>query len=455
MKKIITLAMCAVLLCGVFAPSLLTETAAAAADGSKPPEIKAESAIIYCADTGEVVWEKDSGKQMEPASMTKLMTCLLAAENLEPDRVVTVTEEATDVIPTMMYLQAGEKITVEELMYAALLSSANDAAAALAIETAGSIESFAGMMNERAAELGCSDTCFVNPHGLSAEGQLTTASDMALIAHEALSNETVRKISGTVEHTVPETNMYPERHLKNFNMFLYGGTTDYGGEERTVEKYDGVFGGKTGSLSESYCTMVTGLETGGVEVYSVIMGTSASSRFDDMKKLLDYGSENVANYAAFKKGEVLGKVRLTGGAVNRAEAVAAEAGYVHLPDGAADSLVTTEYVYTDNLTAPVMKGQKVGEANIYIAGELYRTVDILAGEDVEEGWFLSGLGISNLQTVIICAVTAAAAAFLLTVVILRVRNKKRRLMIRREKLREEARRQLEREEDHRKRNWNF
>ena len=100
--------------------------------------------------------------------------------------------------------------------------------------------------------------------------------------------------------------------------------------------------------------------------------------------------------------------------MNRAEAVAAEAGYVYLPDGAADSLVTTEYVYTDNLTAPVMKGQKVGEANIYIAGELYRTVDILAGEDVEEGWFLSGLGISNLQTVIICAVTAAAAAFLLT-----------------------------------------
>lgn len=448
-KRIISLILCAVFVCGAFIPQ-----GAAWAD-TAGPEITAQAAIIYCADTGEVIWEKNADQQMEPASMTKLLTCLLAVENLDLDHVVTVPEEATEVIPTKIYLQAGEQITVEELLYAALLYSANDAAAALAIETAGSIEAFSEMMNERAEEIGCTATNFVNPHGLSEEGQLSTAADMALIAEEALDNETVREISGTVEHTIPATNVSGERELNNFNVFLYGKEIEINGTKTTIDKYDGVFGGKTGSLSSEYCTMVTGLETDGLEIYTVIMGTTAADRFQNMKILMDYGADNVSNYTAFKKGDVLGEVRLTGGSVNRVDAVAAQGGYVHLPDGASSSLVTTEYVYTENLTAPVEKGQKVGEAHIYIAGELYSTVDLLAAEDIGEGWFLSPLGISNLQTVIIFAVLALILAFLLTVLILRARNKRKRMNARKAKLAEEARKRLEREEDRKKRNWNF
>ena len=448
-KRIISLILCAVFVCGAFIPQ-----GAAWAD-TAGPEITAQAAIIYCADTGEVIWEKNADQQMEPASMTKLLTCLLAVENLDLDHVVTVPKEATEVIPTKIYLQAGEQITVEELLYAALLYSANDAAAALAIETAGSIEAFSEMMNERAEEIGCTDTNFVNPHGLSEEGQLSTAADMALIAEEALDNETVREISGTVEHTIPATNVSGERELNNFNVFLYGKEIEINGTKTTIDKYDGVFGGKTGSLSSEYCTMVTGLETDGLEIYTVIMGTTAADRFQNMKILMDYGADNVSNYTAFKKGDVLGEVRLTGGSVNRVDAVAAQVGYVHLPDGASSSLVTTEYVYTENLTAPVEEGQKVGEAHIYIAGELYSTVDLLAAEDIGEGWFLSPLGISNLQTVIIFAVLALILAFLLTVLILRARNKRKRMNARKAKLAEEARKRLEREEDRKKRNWNF
>ena len=448
-KRIISLILCAIFVCGAFIPQ-----GAAWAD-TAGPEITAQAAIIYCADTGEVIWEKNADQQMEPASMTKLLTCLLAVENLDLDHVVTVPEEATEVIPTKIYLQAGEQITVEELLYAALLYSANDAAAALAIETAGSIEAFSEMMNERAEEIGCTATNFVNPHGLSEEGHLSTAADMALIAEEALDNETVREISGTVEHTIPATNVSGERELNNFNVFLYGKEIEINGTKTTIDKYDGVFGGKTGSLSSEYCTMVTGLETDGLEIYTVIMGTTAADRFQNMKILMDYGADNVSNYTAFKKGDVLGEVRLTGGSVNRVDAVAAQGGYVHLPDGASSSLVTTEYVYTENLTAPVEEGQKVGEAHIDIAGELYSTVDLLAAEDIGEGWFLSPLGISNLQTVIIFAVLALILAFLLTVLILRARNKRKRMNARKAKLAEEARKRLEREEDRKKRNWNF
>lgn len=448
-KKIVTIFTCAMIICGAF--TMDTYVWAEAAE----PEVTAKSAIIYCADTKEIIWQKNSDQQMEPASMTKLLTCLIAAENLELDDVVEVPKEATNVIPTKMYLQPGEKITVEELMYAALLTSANDAANALAIETAGSIEKFAEMMNERAAELGCTSTNFVNPSGLSANGQLSTAYDMALIAEETLNNETVRKISSTTDYTIPATNLYESRELKSFNMFLYGASREIDGMTFTVKKYDGVFGGKTGSLSKEYCTMVTGLDCNGVEIYTVIMDVNMASRFDDMKVLMDYSKANVSKYVAFEKGHDFGKVKLKGGTTNKVTAIAANGGYVNLPVGASESLVTTKCKYTDNLMAPIEKGQRIGVVEIYIADELYNTVDLVAESNVKEGWYFSKWGITNVQTVVIGLLLICAVVFTGAVLSLRKRNKKRRIEIRNRKLAEEAKRQLEREEDLKKRNWHF
>ena len=141
--------------------------------------------------------------------------------------------------------------------------------------------------------------------------------------------------------------------------------------------------------------------------------------------------------------------------MNKVRAIASESGLVNLPDGASASLVTTECVYTDNLTAPIEKGQKVGVVEIYIAGDLYRTVDLVAASDISEGWFLSDFGISNLQTVIIGAVLFIAIVFAVTILVLRAHNKRRSSARRKAKLAEEARLRLEREEDLRKRNWNF
>lgn len=445
-NRIVTMALLVFMISFSIVPACAENTA---------PEITASSAIVYCGDTGEVIMEKNADEKMEPASMTKLMTCLLAVENLELDQVVEIPAEVTSIPPTKAYLQAGEKITVEELMYAALLSSANDAATALAIEAGGSVENFAAMMNKKAESLGCTNTNFTNPSGLSDENQYSTARDMAIIAREALGNETVRKISGTVEHIIPETNMYKARNLRSFNMFLYGGEHNLEGETLTVEKYEGVFGGKTGSLSKEYCTMVTGLDCDGFEIYTVVMGTTMKNRFADMKALMDYGKANISKYAAFEKGADFGKAKLTGGATNRVKAIAAEAGYVNLPEGASASLVTTKCIYADSLFAPIEKGQKVGVVEIYIADDLYRTVDLVAAEPVAKGWFLSDFGITNLQTVIIGAALLAIIVFTLTILILRMKNKKKRAQRRREKLMEEARRQLEREEDLKRRNWPY
>ena len=131
-KKVFTLITAAIISFVAFLPS---DAAWASPEKKNEPEIKAESAIIYIGDTGEIIWDKNSETKMEPASITKLMTCLLAAENLDLQKEVEITAEAVNVIPTKIYLQAGEKITVEQLMYAALLKSANDAANALAIES--------------------------------------------------------------------------------------------------------------------------------------------------------------------------------------------------------------------------------------------------------------------------------------------------------------------------------
>ena len=424
-------------------------------DVSGVPDVEAKSAIILCGDTGEIIWEKNADEKMEPASMTKLMTALLAVENLKPDQEVEVTGEAAAMPETKIYLQTGEKITVEELLYGLLLESGNDAAVALAIATAGSVEDFAAMMNERAKEIGCTNTNFVNPSGLADENHYSTARDMVMIAKEALSNETVRKIAGTAEHTIPATNAYEERNLENTNYFLKGVDKEVNGKKIKVDKYDGVFGGKTGYVGEDKAALVTGLSADGLEIYSLVMGSSLEGRYSDVKELMDYGKANVSKYTVFEKGDEFGKVKLLGGAVNKVKAVAADNGYINLPEGVSASLVTTECVYTDSLFAPVKKGQKIGVVEVYIAGELKKTVELVAAEDIKEGWFLSGIGISNFQTVMIGVFLAVILIGFVTIISMRIRNKRKLARIRRRKLEEEALRQLEREEDLKRRGWRF
>lgn len=424
-------------------------------DVSGVPDVEAKSAIILCGDTGEIIWEKNADEKMEPASMTKLMTALLAVENLKPDQEVEVTGEAAAMPETKIYLQTGEKITVEELLYGLLLESGNDAAIALAIATAGSVEDFAAMMNERAKEIGCTNTNFVNHSGLADENHYSTARDMVMIAKEALSNETVRKIAGTAEHTIPATNAYEERNLENTNYFLKGVDKEVNGKKIKVDKYDGVFGGKTGYVGEDKAALVTGLSADGLEIYSLVMGSSLEGRYSDVKELMDYGKANVSKYTVFEKGDEFGKVKLLGGAVNKVKAVAADNGYINLPEGVSASLVTTECVYTDSLFAPVKKGQKIGVVEVYIAGELKKTVELVAAEDIKEGWFLSGIGISNFQTVMIGVFLAVILIGFVTIISMRIRNKRKLARIRRRKLEEEALRQLEREEDLKRRGWRF
>ena len=419
------------------------------------PNIVANSAIIYCADTDEVIWEKNPHAKMEPASITKLLTCLIAVERLDLDKEVTITEDIEIIEPTEMGVYAGEVVSIRELIYGALLPSGNDAAVALAIAVSGSEAEFSKLMNERAKEIGCKNSNFVTASGLEDANHYSCASDLVLITQEALSNDFIREVCGTAKHTVPATNMSAPRKLENSNVFLYGKTFDIGGVEIKVDKYKGVIGGKTGSLALDYATLSTVLEYDGMEVYCVILGSTLYDRFSDMKEVMDFAKKCISKYVVFEKGNEFDKVKLKGGAINKVMAVAAQEGFVNLPEGASETLVSTKCVYTDDLYAPITKGQKIGVAELYIADDLVSKVDLVAKEDIEEGWFLSPLGISNFQTILIGVVLAVLLGCALIILIIRVNNKRKIAQLRKKKLEEEARKQLEREEDLRRRNWHF
>ena len=435
--------------------SMVLGSGLSSAFAAEGPSVHGNAAIIYCETTDEIIWGNNIDEDRNPASMTKLLTCLLAIENLELDQEVEVTQECTEVIPTKIWLQVGEKISVRDLLHGALLESGNDAAMALAIATAGSIEDFAEMMNERAREIGCTNTHFVNPSGLYGKGQHSTAHDMALIAAEAFDNRTLKTIAATAEYTIKATNKYQARELENGNLLLRGGETDLPTGTIKVKKYDGVFGGKTGTTEEAVATMVAGINHEGLELYVVIMGTTMEERYPDMKKLLDYAKENVCPYEVFKKGDLFEEARLTHGATNRVAGAASVSGIINLPEGASPALVTTQVVYEEDLKAPIKEGDRLGKVEIYLADEKVREVRLKAANDVEEGWFLSPYGITNMQTIIICAAAALLLILIITVIILRAVNKRKAKRRRQQRIMEQARRELEREQSMKQRGWPY
>ena len=160
----------------------------------------AKSSALYNPDTGSFLYRKNANQRLPMASTTKIMTALIAIEDLDPDSMVRVTNDAVGIEGSSLYLKAGDEITVKDLIYGVLLQSANDAAAVLAIEISGTLDNFAELMNERAKDIGALDTHFVNPHGLDAKDHFTTAHDLALIAAEALSNETFKSIVSTYKY---------------------------------------------------------------------------------------------------------------------------------------------------------------------------------------------------------------------------------------------------------------
>lgn len=252
-----------------------------------PPEVSAETAIMMDAKTGQVLYDKEMHKQMYPASITKIMTTILAVENLGLEDKIIMSADAVDAVSrdaSHIALTEGEEITVKEAVYSALLASANDACNGIAEKVSGSMEEFAELMTEKAKEVGCLGTNFTNSNGLKDEDHYTTAYDMAKITQYGLKNATWREMFGCRRYEMPPTNKQNEiRYLNNQHKMIFE-KKDY---------YEGIVGGKTGYTTVAKNTLVTVAQRDGVELIVVVMKCQQNAdTYTDTKALLDYGFEN-------------------------------------------------------------------------------------------------------------------------------------------------------------------
>lgn len=249
------------------------------------PAIGAQSAILLEANTGVILYAKNIDKKMYPASTTKLMTCLIAAENSELNEMVTFSHDAVFSIETgssNIGIDPGQAMSMEECLYGILAASANEVANAVAEHIAGSTEAFARMMNEKADELGCKNTHFVNAHGLFNENHYTSAYDLAIIAKAFFQNELLSKIGNTASHHFQSTTTQPDDFIVRNKHQLITGTIPY----------EGIKGGKTGYTDEARETLVTCAEQNGMKLICVIMKEESPEQFYDTVKLFDYGFTN-------------------------------------------------------------------------------------------------------------------------------------------------------------------
>ena len=252
--------------------------------------IQASAGIVMDIDTGVFLYSKNCDRQLYPASITKIMTCILTLENADLDAVMTCSPIVyeLDENASNVGLSEGEQITIRDALYTLMLESANDTANALAEYVGGSMENFAQMMNDRAAALGCTGTHFSNPSGLSADDHYTTAHDYALIAADAYRNEGFRKLCSTVNYEVPPTNLYEEtRYLQNHHRMLIS-DSDYYTSWCT--------GGKTGYTERAWNTLVTYAERDGRRLVCVLLhGNGSDQNYLETIDLLNYGFNNFQN----------------------------------------------------------------------------------------------------------------------------------------------------------------
>lgn len=240
------------------------------------PSVSAEGAVLINSDNGRILYEKNPDEKLYPASTTKIMTALVALETLEElglgiDSKVIVPVEAAGIEGSSLYLKAGEKLSLEELLYGLILQSGNDSAEAIAVCVGGTREAFVEKMNLKAEQLGCSGTHFVNPSGLFDENHYTTAGDLAIIAAEAMEREDFREIVGAQKWASEET----DRSFVNKN--------------KTVFNYEGGNGVKIGFTKKSGRTLVASAERDGTELIAVVLRDG--NWFNDAYALMDYGFE--------------------------------------------------------------------------------------------------------------------------------------------------------------------
>lgn len=358
--------------------------AAVPARALEDPAVNATAALLVDPDTGTVLYESNADETRYPASMTKIMTALLTLENADLDDEVTV--EASDLTEvtwdsTVAGLMAGETYTVRDLLYGLLLPSGNDASYVLARYVGGSVEKFVQMMNDRAVELGCTNTHFANPCGLHDDNHWSCARDIYRMAYAAMQNATFAEIVATTSYTMPATDLQPAHELENTNLLIDPDASCY---------YEPCFGVKTGNTTEAGRCLAAAAEKDGVTLYCVVMGCPSAQAWGEVNgnftaalTLFDWGYQNWSRHAVLASGTTVESVPVIGAAAETRLSVAID-GTVEglLPNDLAVDALEVSYELPENIAVPVGEGASLGTATYRYHGVELATVGLVAGNTV-------------------------------------------------------------------------
>ena len=357
-----------------------------------PPPVEARAALLVDRKTGAVIYAMNEHAELYPASLTKIMTCLLVLEAIDEGRLklnqeVTATPTALEGLAedgSTAGIEAGEILTVEELLYCLMVVSANEAGAILAEKISGSVDSFVDRMNAKAKELGCENTHFMNPHGYHDSQHYTSAWDLYLITKAALEHPMFMTVCDASSHTVPATNMSEERQLNNTNFLIRSGREYYNAD---------VHGVKTGSHSMAGNCLVTTAQHASMDLLCVILGADRTQdekgiwwtySFVYTDKLYNWAFDNFSYQVVLKADDVAGEAPVSLSSTDHVTLRPAQAVELLLPkDVDLEELEKDITLTNDPAEAPIAEGDVLGTMRFTLDGEELAEVDLLAFTSVE------------------------------------------------------------------------
>lgn len=348
-----------------------------AVQNSNSLNLESGSAILIEQNSGQILYEHNIHEQLRPASVTKVMSVLLIMEAIDSGKItledkVPCSSNASSMGGSQIWLNETENLTVNEMLKAICVVSANDATVAMAEYLAGSQESFVEKMNQKAKELGMNDTCFKNCHGIDEDDHITSSYDIALMSRELLTKH-------------PSITNYTTIWMDS----LRDGKSELVNTNKLIRNYQGATGLKTGSTSLALYNLSASATRNGLSLIAVIMkAPSTKIRFSEAQKLLDYGFNNYSYQELSKKNDSIKKVTVTKGVESEINAIFKDNFGTLLKKGE-DKNISQNILIDENLSAPIIKGQKIGEASFTLNGKVIGTVDIVSDKEIRKNGLMN------------------------------------------------------------------
>lgn len=360
------------------------------------PIISADSAILVEASTGRVIYEKNADVQRPPASITKMLTSIICLEWLDPDTPITIDQSAAYAEDCTFAWTPGDSMSMRDLNYAMMLVSDNGAAIAIAQAVAGNVPDFAAMMNEKAYELGCYDSNFANPNGLPNPNHYSTARDMARIAMYCMQDSRFREVVGTKVETIHWLNVDKKDLAESTNELFYKDGQGYW--------YEGATGIKTGWTQAAGGCLAASAKRNGTELIAIVMHSADhNTRFEDARKLLDYGFDRVKIKQIINRDRVEKVVLVEDGRSAMVHVGPRDDLNFPLLDGEDISKLRLSYELPKVVQASVRKDQVLGEAVLTYDGKKVASVPLIARENVPRGFSVSSMLVGMMSPILTAA----------------------------------------------------